>query len=172
MTPRPGSSSTSPGNDSASPRLRASATTASASTCGDSWSAEAAIRSTSAAGRPGAAATSVTAGCPAVRVPVLSSTIVWARPRFSNAPPLRTTTPRREARDSPETIATGAASSNGHGVATTSTATARSADPLAHHASPARASDRGRNQAANRSASRITGALSAPAWRTSAMIPA
>ena len=117
-------------------------------------------------------ATSVTAGRPAVRVPVLSSTIVWARPRFSNALPLRTTTPRRDARESPETIATGAASSSGHGVATTSTATARSAESLAHHASPASASDRGRNQAANRSASRITGALSAPAWRTSATIPA
>ena len=35
------------------------------------------------------------------------------------------TTPIREARDSPDTMATGAASSNGHGVATTRTATAR-----------------------------------------------
>ena len=69
-----------------------------------------------------------------VRVPVLSITKVVACPRFSNAPPLRMTTPAREARDSPETIATGAASSSGHGVATTSTATARTADPLASQA--------------------------------------
>jgi hypothetical protein len=48
----------------------------------------------------------------------LSSTIVRARPRFSSAPPLRTTTPRREAGESPETIATGAASNSGHAVAT------------------------------------------------------
>ncbi len=83
-----------------------------------------------------------------MRVPVLSITSVVAWPRFSKAPPLRITTPSREARDKPETIATGAASSSGHGVATTSTATARTADPLASHAAPATMSATGRNQAA------------------------
>ena len=83
-----------------------------------------------------------------VRVPVLSITKVVACPRFSNAPPLRITTPAREARDSPDTIATGAASSSGHGVATTSTATARTADPLASHAAPASSSASGKNHAA------------------------
>ena len=58
------------------------------------------------------------------------------------------TTPARDARDSPETIATGAASSSGHGVATTSTATARTADPLASQAPPASSSASGKNHAA------------------------
>ena len=107
----------------------------------------------------------MTTGRPSVSVPVLSITKVVAWPRFSNAPPLRITTPRRDARDSPETIATGAASSSGHGVATTSTATARTADPLANQAPPATSSVSGKNQAAYRSASRTTGALSAPACR-------
>ncbi len=71
-----------------------------------------------------------------------------ARPRRSSAPPSRTTTPSRDARDRPETIATGAASSSGQGVATTSTATARTAEPLSSQASPATATERGRNQAA------------------------
>lgn len=114
----------------------------------------------------------MTDGRPAVSVPVLSSTIVPAAPRFSSAPPLRRTTPIREARERPDTMATGAARSKGQGVATTSTATARSGVPLTTQAIPATASDSGRNHAANRSASRITGAFSAPAWRTSATIPA
>ena len=71
--------------------------------------------------------TAVTAGCPTVSVPVLSSTSVVHRARRSSTPPLFTTTPRRAAADSPETRATGAARISGHGVATTRTATARSA---------------------------------------------
>ncbi len=112
---------------------------------------------------PGAATTSTTAGRPIVRVPVLSITKVVAWPRFSSAPPLLMTTPIREARESPDTIATGAANSNGHGVATTRTATARTAEPLASHAPPAINNVKGKKYAAYRSASRTTGALSAPA---------
>ena len=123
-------------------------TIASASTCGDIWSTEAASRRTSVLSRPGAARTSTTTGRPAVRVPVLSITSVVAWPRFSNAPPLRITTPCRDARDKPDTIATGAASSSGHGVATTSTATARTADPLANQATPATTTANGKNHAA------------------------
>ena len=107
-------------------------------------------------------------GRPEVTVPVLSSTRVVTLPRVSSAAPPRTTTPNRDARDNPATIATGAASSSGHGVATTNTATARCADPLASHATPATPSASGTNQAAARSASRTTGALSAAACSASA----
>ena len=48
----------------------------------------------------------------------------------SRAPPPLMTTPICAARDSPDMIAIGAASSSGHGVATTSTATARTGSPL------------------------------------------
>ena len=58
------------------------------------------------------------------------------------------TTPIRDARDKPETIATGAASSSGQGVATTRTATARTIDPLISQARPAVATDSGRNHVA------------------------
>ena len=54
-------------------------------------------------------------------------------------PPPFTTTPRRAARDRPETMATGAARMSGHGVATTRTATARSSSPDSAHATPASA---------------------------------
>ena len=67
----------------------------------------------------------VSAGLPLVSVPVLSSsTVVHLASRSRTAPPF-TTTPRRAATDSPDTRATGAARISGHGVATTSTATAR-----------------------------------------------
>ena len=107
-----------------------------------------------------------------MRVPVLSITRVVACPRFSNAPPLRITTPCREARDNPDTIATGAASNSGHGVATTNTATARTADPLANQAPPATSSVSGKNHAAYRSASRTIGAFSAPASAAKRTMPA
>jgi hypothetical protein len=57
-------------------------------------------------------------------------------------------------------------------VATTRTATARTAEPLATHAEPAATSDRGRNHAAYRSASRTTGAFCAPASRARRTSPA
>ena len=82
--------------------------------------------------------------------------------------------PHRDARPAttPETIATGAASNSGQGVATTKTATARTAEPLAGHAGPAISSANGRNQAAYRSASRTIGALSAPACSANRTMPA
>ena len=61
-------------------------------------------------------------------------------------------TPARAARDNPETIATGAARISGHGVATTSTATARTGSPLTAQAAPAITRLTSRNQPANRSA--------------------
>ena len=75
-----------------------------------------------------------------------SSSVVHRASRSSTPPPL-TTTPRRAATDSPETRATGAARINGHGVATTSTATARSA-PAISHAAPAQARLTSKNQTA------------------------
>ena len=95
-----------------------------------------------------------------------------ARPRVSSGPPPRTRTPIREARDNPDTIATGAASNSGQGVATTRTATARAAEPLVTHASPATDKASGTNQAATRSARRTTGADSAAASLASRTIPA
>ena len=172
LTPVPAASSTSVGTLRFSPRATASATIARARTCGENCSAEAASRSTCRAVQPGATATSVPRGRPDVTVPVLSSTSVVTLPRLSSAAPPRTTTPNRDARDNPATIATGAASSSGHGVATTNTATARCADPLASHATPATPSASGTNQAAARSASRTTGALSAAACSARRTIPA
>ena len=73
---------------------------------------------------------SVSTGCPTVMVPVLSiSRVVQVAMRSRTAPPF-TITPRLAARESPETIATGAARIRGHGVATTRTATARLAPPI------------------------------------------
>ncbi len=56
---------------------------------------------------------------------------------------------------------------SGHGVATTITASPRTGSPLAAHARPATASVNGRKTAAYRSASRVNGARSLSAVRTS-----
>ena len=61
-------------------------------------------------------------------------------PSVSIAPAPLTITPLRAARESPETSAIGAARISGHGVATTTTASARTGSPLSAHASPATAS--------------------------------
>ena len=82
-------------------------------------------------------------GVPAVRVPVLSNSSTRPAARRSSAPPLLTTIPRRAAREMPATIATGAARMSGHGVATTSTARARTASPDSSQAMPATARVRG-----------------------------
>ena len=82
------------------------------------------------------------------------------------------TTPMRAARDSPDMIAIGAASSSGHGVATTSTATARTGSPLTAQATPARSSVSGTKQTANRSATRTNGADEAWACSTRRTTPA
>ena len=59
-----------------------------------------------------------------------------------------TMTPARAARETPETSATGAARMSGQGVATTSTARARTGSPLAAHAAAAITSVTGRKIAA------------------------
>lgn len=69
-------------------------------------------------------------------------------------------------------IAMGAASSNGHGVATTSTATARTGSPESAHDAAARARVKGTKRTANRSAVRTKGAEDACACSTSRTTPA
>ena len=64
---------------------------------------------------------SATSGVPVVSVPVLSNSRTRPRASASSAPPPLTMMPRFAAREIPATIAIGAASSSGHGVATTST---------------------------------------------------
>jgi hypothetical protein len=81
-------------------------------------------------------------------------------------------TPICAARDSPDMMAIGAASSSGHGVATTSTATARTGSPLSSQASPARARVNGTKKTANRSADRTNGAVEDCACSTRRTTPA
>ncbi len=71
-----------------------------------------------------------------------------ASPSCSSAPPPFSTIPADAARDRPETKAIGAARISGQGVATTSTASARTGSPLSAQAAPAIASVSGRNSAA------------------------
>ncbi len=80
--------------------------------------------------------------------------------------------PRRAARESPETIATGTASMRGQGVATTRTARARTGSPDIIHAAAETASVSGRKNIAYLSAIRTSGALDACACSTSLIIPA
>ena len=72
---------------------------------------------------------------PTVSVPVLSNSTVRASPSVSIAPAPLTITPLRAARERPETSAIGAARISGHGVATTTTASARTGSPLIAQAS-------------------------------------
>ena len=80
--------------------------------------------------------------------------------------------PRLAAREIPATIAIGAASSSGHGVATTNTESARTGSPLIAHASPATPSVTGMKISAYRSARRTNGAFSFCACSTSRTMPA
>ena len=107
-----------------------------ANRCGESWSRHAARRRTSSewSGAVGATATLAMVGTPRVIVPVLSKSSTRPCANRSSAPPSFTITPRCAQRDIPDTIAIGAASSSGQGVATTSTATARTASPDTAHA--------------------------------------
>ena len=70
-------------------------------------------------------------------MPVLSNSTVRASPSVSIAPAPLTITPARAARERPETSAIGAARISGHGVATTTTASARTGSPLNAQARPA-----------------------------------
>ena len=152
--------------------VRAARTTAPASTCGDSWSSDAAIRNSSEPDDEPATTTSATDGRPTVNVPVLSNRRTTAPASRSSAAPSFTMTPSRAARESPDTMATGAARISGHGVAVTSTATARTSSPDTNHASAAVTSVATTNTAAYRSASRTNGALDACASDTMRTIPA
>ncbi len=116
--------------------------------CDENWSSEAAIRSASPAGRPSSVTMRSTSAVPSVSVPVLSKSTVRARPSASMTAPPFTITPSRAARETPEMKAIGAARMSGHGVATTSTATARRGLPLMAQADPATTSVTGRNTAA------------------------
>ena len=117
---------------------------------------------------------SVTTGRPTVNVPVLSNSSTRPAASRSSARPPFTTTPREAIRVSPEVIAIGAARIKGQGVATTRTATARTASPDNVQASPATARVTARNATAYRSASLTNGALdaSASASATNRTIPA
>ena len=172
LTPAPYRSSTSCGNESSLPRSRAARTIAVASTCGETWSSEAASRSSSSGDTVANASTSATCGTPEVSVPVLSNSRIVDRATVSSAPPPLTMIPRLAAREMPATIAIGTARINGHGVATTSTDSARTGSPEAIQAAPAITSVIGMNQNAYRSARRTAGARSASAASTSRTMPA
>jgi hypothetical protein len=88
----------------------------------------------------------------------LSSSTVRARPSRSTTGAPLTTAPARAARETPDTSAMGTARISGHGVATTSTARARTASPLSAHAPPASTTVTGSSSAAYRSARRTNGA--------------
>ena len=74
---------------------------------------------------PSAVVIWVMAGLPSVRVPVLSTTRSFTLESFSRDEGLRIRTPRRAARESPQAVATGAASPRAQGQAAIRTATAR-----------------------------------------------
>ena len=113
----------------ATPWRSASATTTRASGCPDPCSTLAASPSTSPAAKRGAGRICATSGRPTVRVPVLSKTAVVTCPSCSRALPWRKMIPWRAARLMPPMMATGVARMSGQGVATTSTASARTGSP-------------------------------------------
>ena len=172
VTPAPGASSRSRATGRANPRSAAARCRAAATTWDEPWSTAAASARSSSSPMPSAVITDVTSGRPAVIVPVLSRKTVSTWPSRSSVPPPRTTTPRRAARDRPDVTAIGTARIKGHGVATTSTATARSSWPVATHATAARATPTPRNPTASRSARRTMGAVAALARRAISTIPA
>ena len=137
-TPMPGPSTTSCGIVSASDRARAAATIALPTMFGDSCSTDAASRRSSSGSMSPLGVTASTTGVPLVSVPVLSSSTVLASPSRSIAVDPFAMMPRFAARETPEMRATGAARISGHGVATTSTARARTGSPLSAQAPPAR----------------------------------
>ena len=128
--PAPASSRTSVGNTSVMPCSRAARTRAAASTWDETWSTEAARRKSSAGSvHAPQVATRARCGMPDVSVPVLSRNRISACANASRTPPPLTMMPRRAVRETPATIAIGTASRSGHGVATTSTARARTGSP-------------------------------------------
>ncbi len=170
--PAPCCSTTSVGNVRPSPCSRAARTIDVASTWGDTWSREAERRSNSSAGMSSNTSTSAICGTPAVSVPVLSNSSTFPCASVSSAPPPFTMIPRRAAREMPATTAIGTARISGHGVATTSTASARTASPESSQAAPAIASVTGMKITAYRSATRTNGAFCFSASWTSRTMPA
>ena len=143
-----------------------------ARTWAETWSSDAASRSNSSAELwSGAVTMLASTGRPWVSVPVLSNRITRPAASCSSAPPPLITTPTRAARDRPDMIAIGAASSSGQGVATTSTATARTGSELSAQAAPATAIVSGTNKVANRSATLTNGADVACACATRRTTP-
>ncbi len=170
--PEPGSSCTSTGNESERPRCRAARTMAAPRTWGETWSSEAASRRSSSGSTPANTSMSATSGMPEVRVPVLSNSSTDPRASVSSAPPPFTMMPRRAAREIPATMAIGAAKISGQGVATTSTASARTGSPVKIHAPAAMTRVTGTNRSAYRSARRTNGAFCFSASSISRTIPA
>jgi hypothetical protein len=140
VTPLPASSTTSVGMLSGSPSVAASSTMALASTCGETW-VRRGREPQHLRRRPPRRDEHIRAARPTRghRARLVQHQRGGPAQVFQCSPSL-ITTPRRDARDSPDTIATSAANSNGHGVATTRTATARSANPLISQANAATAS--------------------------------
>ena len=71
------------------------------------------------------------------RAGLVEQHVIRPRPSASSAPPPLTMIPIRAARETPATIATGTARIRGHGVATTSTESARVGSPDTAHATAA-----------------------------------
>ena len=107
-----------------------------------------------------------------VSVPVLSTINVVIRAIASSGFAPLINTPKRAARDNPATNAAGTAKINGHGVATTNTATARIGSPANYHAAVAKATVTARNSIEYLSARRAIGALDFCAASTKRTMPA
>ena len=123
-TPLPVADSNCAGFDNVRPFSRAAATIAAANGCSLPWSRLAASCSTSFAAKPLAAMTLSKAGCPAVRVPVLSTINVSTFRKFSMAAASRNKTPCVAPRPVATMIDIGVARPSAHGQAMMSTATA------------------------------------------------
>ena len=107
--------------------------------CLEAWSSEAASRSSASGAIVSVTRVSTRRAWPSVNVPVLSMTRArtWASVSIALPPLIRM--PSLAARESPDTMATGTAKMSGQGVATTSTATARTTSPVKPQAAPASA---------------------------------
>nr|WP_275106494.1 hypothetical protein [Nocardioides daphniae] len=132
--------------------------------------AAASLRTSSAERAPGSIR--LTVGRPWVNVPVLSNATDRTPANVSRAPPSLMITLSFAAELMPPMKATGAAISNGHGVATTSTSAKRTGSPLSHHAMPAIRSETAVKGTAYRSARRTIGARDETAASTSCTIVA
>ena len=122
--PWPGTESNFSGARTSMPRPAAPATIASARGCRDGRSADAARRSNSASMNPSAVMTSVSAGLPCVRVPVLSKITVSIPAVSSSAVAFLNNTPSRAPLPTPTVMAVGVASASASGHAMTIVETA------------------------------------------------